>query len=130
MTPRLQAARADVARLIERYMRPYAQGRIALEAAIAELEAAARVEDDQPSDPPVIAVPPPADALAEAVARAGIEVVSPQTLPAAPPEPPGTDSVHTIEPPELPTAKEAVQDALAPHDVTPEHAKTSKRKKS
>lgn len=121
MTPRLEAARAAMAHAIAIYVPThiYAEACAKLTNAAAELESAARVEDDKPSDPPVTLVDP----LAAAVARAGIDVVSPQTLPAAPLVEPGHEvgsaSAEGSEQPVPPTAAEAVADALAPYEAPP-----------
>lgn len=81
MTPRLVLARAEMLRLIARYVpsHVYPDGSNAITKAAVELHDAAL--EVVPAELPVA---PVVDPLAEALAREGIEVVSPQTLPPAP----------------------------------------------
>jgi hypothetical protein len=157
MTPRLQTARAEVARLIARYVpsHMHATGYASLTAAVAELEAAARVEDDKPADPPVTSAPVLGEGQTLQSVVEGMAVKLPHlgepapvlpipahivTDPAPAPTPyevgsaPAEASPMDHAPPELPSVAEAVQDALAPHDSTPEReveptGKSGKRSK-
>lgn len=146
MTQRLDAARAAMAHAIAFYVPThiYAEACAALVAAATELEDAARVEDDRPAEPPVTLVDPAAsllDALPPvfstpaatepATTTDGPSAVPPPQEPNASSEPatepalPSLTLADTHKPAEpipadpLPTAAEAVADALAPYQVAP-----------
>lgn len=123
MTPRLEAARAAMAHAIAIYVPThiYAEACAKLTDAAAELESAARVEDDKPSDPPVTLVDPNAPPASVGVADLlppGHEVGS-APAEGSEPAPLTLADTHNVTEPVPPTAAEAVADALAPYEAPP-----------